>query len=160
MTGRGMWGVWAWVVAGIVALAVSAFAPVVKPTPPAISRDRSPFSAVLRPYPADSLARLATSRDVFRSGRRAAAVAYDPQRAAAPVEVNQPPKPTLALLGLVAGSEATAVIEGFPGIEGARVVRVGDVVSGLRVKQIASDRVLIAGMDTTWMLRVREPWKP
>jgi hypothetical protein len=66
----------------------------------------------------------------------------------------------LALVGLVAGIEASAVIEGLPGIEGARVVRVGDVVAGLRVKQIVSDRVTIVGMDTTWILRVREPWKP
>jgi hypothetical protein len=63
------------------------------------------------------------------------------------------------LLGLVTGAEATAVIEGFPGVEGARVVRVGDVVAGLRVKQIASDRVVIVGMDTTWVLKVREPWR-
>jgi hypothetical protein len=151
---------WCFVVSGAgAALWAAVMLPVPAPgiAPP---RPSTPFHASSRPYAADSLARLATSRDVFRSVRRAAAVAYDPQRAAAPVEVNQPPKPTLALLGLVAGSEATAVIEGFPGIEGARVVRVGDVVSGLRVKQIASDRVLIAGMDTTWMLRVREPWKP
>jgi hypothetical protein len=154
-----MWGVGAWVVAGGVALAVSAFAPVVTLTPSAALRRPSPSSAVLRTYAADSFARLAVSRDVFRTARRAPALAYDPQRAAAPVEP-QVPMPVLALLGIVAGAEATAVIEGFPGIEGARVVRVGDVLSGLRVKQIATDRVLVAGMDTTWMLRVREPWKP
>jgi hypothetical protein len=99
------------------------------------------------------------SRDAFRSARRPASVAYDPQRTGAPVEVAQAPKPALALVGLVGGADATAVIEGFPGIEGSRVVRVGDVVSGLRVKQIVTDRVVIVGMDTTWVLRVREPWR-
>jgi len=52
------------------------------------------------------------------------------------------------------------VIEGFPGVESARVVRVGDVVAGLRVKQIGGDHVTIVGMDTTWTLKVREPWRP
>ena len=160
MTGRGMWGVGVWVVLGGVALAVSAFAPVVPRTPVAVLRRPPPPSAVLRPYPADSPARLTIARDLFRSARRAPSIAYDPQRAAAPVEVAQVPKPVLALLGVVAGVEATAVIEGFPGVEGARVVRVGDVVSGLKVKQIVSDRVVLVGMDTTWVLRVREPWKP
>jgi len=98
------------------------------------------------------------SRDVFRSARRPSPIVYDPQRAAAPVEINQPPKPALALVGIVAGPEPTAVIEGFPGIEGGRVVRAGDVVSGLRVKRIDGDRVVIVGMDTTWVLKVREPW--
>jgi hypothetical protein len=155
-----MWGVGMWVVAGGVALAVSGFAPVVTLTPSAALRRPSPPSAVPSPYPADSLARLAVVRDVFRATRRPPSLAYDPQRAATPVDVSQPPKPTLALLGLVAGAEATAVIEGLPGVEGARVVRVGDVVSGVRVVRISADQVRLVGMDTVWVLRVREPWKP
>ncbi|HMJ58484.1 MAG TPA: hypothetical protein VK467_05075, partial [Gemmatimonadales bacterium] len=71
MTGRGMWGVGMWVVAGGVALAVSGFAPVVTLTPSAALRRPSPPSAVPSPYPADSLARLAVARDVFRATRRA-----------------------------------------------------------------------------------------
>jgi hypothetical protein len=70
-----------------------------------------------------------------------------------------PPKPVLSLVGLVSGIEPAAVVEGLPGVEGSRVVRVGDVFAGLRIKQIDSDRVVIVGMDTTWVLRVREPWK-
>ena len=136
MTRRWMWGVAAWVATGGIALAVSAFAPLVTGTPPAVPRRPPPLLAVARPYASDSLSRAAVVRDVFRASRRPAAITYDPQRAAAPVDANQPPKPVLALLGLVGGDEATAVIEGFPGVEGARVVRVGDVVAGLRVKQI------------------------
>ena len=52
------------------------------------------------------------------------------------------------------------MVEGIPGVEGSRVLRVGDVVSGLKVKRIEADRVVIVGMDTTWVLKVREPWKP
>ncbi|HLZ07598.1 MAG TPA: hypothetical protein VKT80_03355, partial [Chloroflexota bacterium] len=58
------------------------------------------------------------------------------------------------------GPDPSAVIEGFPGVDGPRVVRSGDVVAGLQVKQITKDRILIVGMDTTWTLGVREPWKP
>jgi hypothetical protein len=57
------------------------------------------------------------------------------------------------------GMSPSAVIEGFPGVEGSRVVRVGDAVAGLRVKTISNGRVVIAGTDTTWVLKVREPWK-
>jgi hypothetical protein len=152
-------GVGAWVVAAGVALAVSAFAPIVTRTPLALPRRSPPSPAVVHPYPVDSFGRLALSRDLFRSTRRPATIGYDPQRAAVRAEASQVPKPALALLGLVGGAEATAVIEGMPGIDGARVVRVGDVVGGLRVKEIVSDRVVIVGMDTTWVLRVREPWR-
>jgi hypothetical protein len=155
-----MWGVGVWVALGGVALMVSAFAPIVTRTPLAVLRRPPPPSAALRPYPADSLTRVAVSRDLFRPARRAPPIAYDPQRAVAPVDVAQAPRPVLALLGVVAGVEATAVIEGLPGVEGVRVVRVGDVVSGIRVMRIDTDQVRLVGMDTVWVLRVREPWKP
>ncbi len=151
---------WACVVTGAGAVLWAAVAPAV--TVPGIAPPRlsTLWHASSRRYPADSLARLAVSRDVFRLARRAASVTYDPQRASTPVDASQAPKPVLAVVGIVAGAEATAVIEGLPGVEGARVVRVGDVVTGLRVKQIATDRVTIVGMDTMWVLNVREPWKP
>jgi hypothetical protein len=69
------------------------------------------------------------------------------------------PKPVLALVGLVHGADPTAVVEGFPGVEGGRVVRAGDWVGELRVVGIAADRVRIVGMDTVWVLKVREPWQ-
>ncbi len=158
MTRPVTWGVGAWVIGGLAALSMAAIAPVVESAQPVLLRRPPPPSAVLRPYPADSLVRLVVSRDAFRSARRAASVAYDPQRAAMPEQSNQPPKPVLALVGLVVGAEPTAVIEGIPGVEGSRVVRVGDVVSGLRVKRVEGDRVVIVGMDTVWVLKVREPW--
>lgn len=151
---------WSLTVSGLGAVCCAAFAPIVAEPHPGAPRLSTPAHAVPRVYPADSLARLAVSRDVFRSARRAASIAYDPQRAAMPVQSNLPPKPALALVGLVVGAEPTAVIEGIPGVEGSRVVRVGDVVSGLRVKRVEGDRVVIVGMDTTWVLKVREPWKP
>jgi hypothetical protein len=99
------------------------------------------------------------SRDPFRIGRRPTLPAYDPQRLAE--QLAPPPlKPTLILVGVANGIEPSAVIEGLPGLEGSRVVRVGDVVAGLQVKSITNGRVIVVGMDTTWVLEVREPWKP
>jgi len=59
----------------------------------------------------------------------------------------------------VEGAAPSAVIEGFPGVEGSHVVRVGDVIAGLAIKRVGGGRVVITGMDTTWVLEVRQPWR-
>ena len=150
---------WCCMVSGAGAVLWVAVAPAVPVPTMAPPRLSTPFHPAARLYPADSLARVTVARDVFRSARRAATIAYDPQRAAAPAEANQAPKPALTLVGLVGGAEPTAVIEGFPGVEGSRVVRPGDQVSGIKVVAIMRDRVRLAGMDTVWVLQVREPWQ-
>ena len=106
---------------------------------------------------AESVAAI-VSRDPFRIGRRPVLPAYDPLRLAEQL-APPPPKPALILVGVVNGNAPSAVIEGLPGVEGSRVVRVGDVVAGLQIKKITKGQVVIAGMDTTWVLEVRKPWK-
>lgn len=106
---------------------------------------------------ADSVTAIA-SHDPFRIGHRPALPAYDPLRLAEQ-QAPLPPRPTLVLVGVMDAASPSAVIEGFPGVDGARVVRVGDVISGLAVKKVGSGRVVVTGMDTTWVLQVREPWK-
>ncbi len=133
--------------------------PLTRVTPPA-ARDsasgvQAPETAV-RIVP-ESVATI-VSRDPFRVERRPVLPAYDPLRLAEQL-APPPPRPVLILAGVIDGAEPSAVIEGLPGVEGSRVMRVGDVVSGLQIKQIRSGRVVIAGMDTTWVLEVREPWK-
>jgi hypothetical protein len=98
------------------------------------------------------------SRDPFRIGRRPLLPAYDPLRLTEQL-APPAPRPTLLLVGLVTGADPSAVIEGLPSVEGSRVLRVGDVVAGLSVKTISGNHVVIVGMDTTWVLEVREPWK-
>jgi hypothetical protein len=159
MRRQGTWGVGAWVLLGAGAVILSVGMPLAKASVRGPDRPLPPPTAPYRSYAVDSLAHLTVAGDLFRSARRPASLAYDPQRAAAPIDVVQAPKPILALVGLVAGGEATAVIEGFPGVEGVRVVREGDLVSGVRVVRIASDHVRLVGMDTVWVLRVREPWR-
>jgi hypothetical protein len=63
------------------------------------------------------------------------------------------------LVGVMEGLDPSAVIEGLPGVDGARVVRVGDVIGPLAVNKVGAGRVVITGLDTTWVLEVREPWK-
>ena len=118
---------------------------------PARSVDAAPKLA------AESVAAI-TARDPFRVGRRPALPAYDPLRLAEQL-APPPPRPALQLVGVVDGLNPSAVIEGFPSVEGSRVVRVGDAVGRFTIKQIRHGQVVISGMDTTWVLEVREPWK-
>lgn len=99
------------------------------------------------------------SRNPFRVGRRPVLPAYDPMRLAEQL-APPPQRPMLVLVGILNGRPPSAVIEGMPTVEGSRVVRVGDLIGGLTIKAINSGRVVISGMDTTWVLEVREPWKP
>ena len=99
------------------------------------------------------------AHDPFRAGRRPALPAYDPLRLAEQL-APPPPRPLLLLVGVIDGANPSAVIEGFPGVEGSRVVRMGDVVVGFAIKKVSRGQVVISGMDTTWVLEVREPWKP
>jgi hypothetical protein len=116
------------------------------------------------PLPAatlDSLVAAAIAHPPFRAGRRPPEVRYDPSsEGQAPLPIPPAaPKPALMLSGLVWGPEPTAIIEGLPGLEGPRVVRRLDRVGELSVRKIERDRVIISGLDTTWTLRVREPWR-
>ena len=132
--------------------------PIVRVRLPALTSDSTAPSA--RPanrIAAESVTAI-VSRDPFRIGRRPVLPAYDPLRLAEQLAL-PPPRPTLTLVGVVDGSTPSAIVEGFPGVEGSRVVRVGDAVGGLKVKAIGNGRVVVTGMDTTWVLQVREPWR-
>ena len=112
------------------------------------------------PFQPDSLVHLIIARDPFRVTRRPSNVLYDPVRLAKPA-TPPAPKPALTLVGIVwdSGRDPTALVEGLPGADGPRPVRSGETIAGLRVKTIKPDRVVITGLDTTWTLTVREPWK-
>jgi hypothetical protein len=108
--------------------------------------------------PADSLLRIVVDHDVFRMSRTPALLAFNsapPE--AVPTEV-PPPKPQLLLTGIVWGTDPGAIVEGLPGIEGSRVLRVGETSGGIRVRRITKQNVTLAGLDTTWVLQVRKPW--
>ncbi len=160
MRGMGMWSLGAWVLLALGAGAlVRAATTRLAPSELSSTNLHQPPPPPQSAYPVESLSQVVVVRDPFRITRRPADVAYDPLRAASPATSDAGPKPTLVLSGIVWGAVPEAVLEGLPGYEGSRLVRVRDLVAGLLVKQIQRDRVVIAGMDTVWTLRVREPWK-
>lgn len=103
----------------------------------------------------ESLAVTARRVAPFRADGRPSAVAYDPVRSEAVPEY-LPPKPSLALKGILEGGASLAIIEGIPGRDGPVLLGVGDTVAGLRVRRIRDGQVTVTGMDTTWQLRIRE----
>lgn len=134
-----------------------------RPLVPIVFADPSDSSAALairvasKPPSRDSVQAIA-SRDPFRVTRKPVIPAYDPLRLAEQ-QAPPPPRPALVLVGLVNSDVPLAVVEGLPGVDGSRVMRVGDQVAGLRLRQITGNRAVIVGMDTTWVLEVRKPWK-
>jgi len=104
----------------------------------------------------------AIEADPFRIERTPAKVAYRPEAENTmppPAPPPAPPKPVLVLTGIVGGPPWEAVIEGLPGREGSVVVRAGQVVAGLSVKEISSAGAVVQGADTVWHLTVRRPWR-
>ena len=121
----------------------------------------TPVAAALpRSMDPDSVGTLVARHDPFRMTRRPSAAVYDPVQLAQPA-TPPAPKPALTLVGIVwdSGRDPTALLEGLPGVDGPRPVRQGESVGGLHVKTIKPDRVVITGLDTTWTLTVREPWR-
>lgn len=111
--------------------------------------------AARRGVAVESLAVAARRTAPFRPDGRPTAVAYDPVRSEAP-QVYAPARPALALNGILQGSAPLAIIEGVPGREGPVLLGIGDTVAGLRVRRIKDGQVTVAGMDTTWQLRIKE----
>ena len=110
----------------------------------------------------DSLVQAAVARAAFRVTRRPTAVAYDPNHAPGVAPAVQPvARPVLTVSGIAwgRGLEPAAVLEGLPGVEGPRVVHVGESVGGLKVRQIRDGAVVVTGLDTIWTLGVRAPWR-
>ena len=106
----------------------------------------------------DSLVVSLVDHNPFRLDRSPAAIAYN-SGPVEPADVEPtPPKPHLLLTGILWGEEPSAIVEGLPGIEGARVLRVGESSGSIRIRRITRQDVTLVGMDTTWMLQVRKPW--
>lgn len=108
--------------------------------------------------PADSAVAALNRAAPFRVQRRPSPVAYDPSREPGAESPPARTPPAFVVTGIVWGREPSAVLEGVPGAEGARVVRRGDSVAGFQVMRVAQDRVRLAGLDTSWTLPVRTTW--
>jgi hypothetical protein len=112
------------------------------------------------PSAADSLALMIALRNLFRADRAPASAPFDPDVAAGTAPAAQPrppspPRPTLTLVGLILGPEPAALVDGVPGAEGSRALRVGEGFAGYVVRAIGDGFVVITSADTTLTLRLR-----
>jgi hypothetical protein len=147
-------------IGGVGMTAAALTSPVVRVNLPAAAPARGGVGTMATEKPSGALIQRALERPAFRADRRPSSVAYD---ATQPVTPDAPsratvPKPTLAVSGIVWGPEPAAVLEGVPGVEGSTVVRRGESAAGLRVIRIEGELVVVRGLDTTWTLKVRNPW--
>jgi hypothetical protein len=149
---------------GVTLIGLAAAARFALRTPVRVASDSAPLShAVLQTEPlppasVDSLAGAAAGHDPFRMSRSPAGVRFDPGDALAVPLPMAPPmvsRPQLVLVGVVLGSEPTALIEGLPGADGPRLLRLGERVGGFGLREVTADGAVIAGPDTVWTLRVR-----
>ena len=104
------------------------------------------------------------AHDPFRPDHHPAAVAYRPElgsggEGSAPPPAPKPSKPRLAIAGIVGGPPWTALLDSVPGHDGSVLVRKGDTLSGLRIRSIGRDTVIVQGADTMWKLIVKRPWQ-
>jgi len=122
-----------------------------------------PVSSPARPIASDSLAVLTShivDSDPFRLDRKPAAVAYGvppdtlANRAAATPAA---PRPPLVLVGIV-GPPWRALVDGVPGRDGSTVLRAGQSIAGLRVRDVNASAATISAADTTWHLAVKRTW--
>jgi hypothetical protein len=117
-----------------------------------------------RRVPRDRLAaagRTVTGGNPFRLDRAPAPIGFaQPGMMGPPAEYvpPPPPRPQLFVSGIV-GPPWQALLEGVPGREGAVVVKRGDVLGDLRIRDITERVVVVASPDTTWRLTVRNPWQ-
>lgn len=99
-------------------------------------------------------------RNPFRPQRKPSPIRYQPggSTIAAEVPEPEPVRPTFILRGIIDAQEPRAVIEGFPGTNQPIAVRAGEQRGAFRIEEIAKNRVVITGPDTTWTLELKPPW--
>jgi hypothetical protein len=117
-----------------------------------------PIAEDVMMYDRDILAREADrviANDLFRSERRPSHVAFGTAPAAVLPTPSPPPRPQLTVEGIAGGPPWRAVLHGVPNHEGSVVVAPGDTLSGLWVRSIRRDTVVVQGRDTLWTLTVK-----
>ena len=154
----------AWTSAGLVVLgcvgAWSAAIPSVQGEP---AKPDAPVPQIRASAPqhATNAAAALRQRDLFRLDRRPSDVRYNPWEPAGVTAAPpaRPPRPNLAVAGIVGGPPWNALVQGIPGREGGALLAVGDTAGGIRIVRITRDTVYLAGLDTTWALTQRRSWQ-
>jgi hypothetical protein len=123
----------------------------------------SPFGLTIPSDSIDDAASATSDHDPFRLTREPSAVPYDADGESVTTAQSAPPKPPLALSGIV-GPPWVAVLEGVPGRAGSVLAKAGDTLARpplalLILHRIWRDTVVVLGADTTWTLTVYHPWR-
>jgi hypothetical protein len=119
----------------------------------------------VRRVPGDSVRAAATrvaEHDPFRIDHHPATVPYRPDQAGGAEQApppTKPPKPHLALSGIIGGPPWSAILDSVPGRDGSVLVRKGDTLGALKVRSVGRDTVIVQGTDTVWRLIVKRPWQ-
>lgn len=129
-----------------------------KPQAPLPNAGVGAATLVQWPHPTGLLG-LSAVTTPFRVTRKAARVRWDEPVTVLQTAPPATPKPALSLTGVLWGDAPAAIIEGVPGHDGPLVLYRGESDGPLQIRQIDSLTVTVAGLDTVWVLRVREPWK-
>lgn len=139
---------------GLVALAASAWRPLA-PSHRAHERDggANPVSVRARAAPPQWATLAPFRRDRKFTDARYGMVATSQ---APMVMVSREARPQLVLRGVIGGSTPTALVDGLPGIEGTRGMRVGERIGDLELTGVGRHEARIRGSDTTWVLVMRE----
>lgn len=116
-----------------------------------------PFAGWTRPSPAflDSTRRVILQRRLLMPGETGLLPPRGPGSGVPPIV-----RPILRLHGIVSGAVPLAVIEGLPGGVRHQVVRQGDSSGGIHITRITAHRVVLVGLDTTWILMPPERRTP
>lgn len=64
------------------------------------------------------------------------------------------PQPPLLLSGVILGKPSVAVISGFPGVEGSRALYEGESLSGIVLREVRSNYVVVRSADSSWRIRL------
>jgi len=123
----------------------------VLPTPEAAVLPVVSSRPIAAPLANADLANALLARNPFRHSNRPARVRLgDLPASERPVVARY--RPTLTLKGIIGGPPWTAMVHGIPGRRGSAILAVGERADSLLVKSIGSNRVVLVGPDTTWVL--------
>lgn len=112
----------------------------------------------IEPESLNTLADRIVGADVFLLARRPSPVAFGASGEGNSPPASTPPKPPLALSGVIGGPPWTGLLDGVPGHDQSVLVHAGDTLAKLFVRSVTRNRVVVVGLDTTWQLTVRNPW--
>ena len=106
----------------------------------------------IAPVVEDSRPVLARKRNPFRVGPGIPSRTLGRESAAAPVDGAPSSRPRVT--AFVTGGESAVLVEGMPGTDGPRVLKLGDLVGRFRVTRISLSDILLRSSDSTMWLRI------